>query len=60
LSSKKDISNVGLGGDETQGRDILTYTRPKMGIFKAIFARDDEDSDDEEDEKDKDSDKMWT
>ncbi|KAH7105909.1 DUF1604-domain-containing protein [Auriculariales sp. MPI-PUGE-AT-0066] len=45
---KRDLSNVGLGEDETQGRDTLTYERPAMDIFKAIFASDDE-SDDEDD-----------
>ncbi|KZV96446.1 DUF1604-domain-containing protein [Exidia glandulosa HHB12029] len=44
---KKDLSNVGLGEDETQGRDTLTYERPAMDIFKAIFASDDEESEDE-------------
>ena len=44
----RDLENVGLGEDETQGRDTLTYVRPSMDIFKAIFASDDEDSDDEE------------
>ncbi|KAH8116377.1 hypothetical protein DFH11DRAFT_1876226 [Phellopilus nigrolimitatus] len=39
----RDIANIGLGDDETQGRDILTYERPAMDIFKAIFASDDED-----------------
>ncbi|KAG2011919.1 DUF1604 domain-containing protein [Coprinopsis cinerea AmutBmut pab1-1] len=41
------LENIGLGEDETQGADILTYERPSMDIFKAIFASDDEDSDDE-------------
>jgi G patch domain-containing protein 1 len=51
----KDSSNVGLGEDEDQGRDTLTYERPTMDVFKAIFASDDEDSDDEdEDAKDPD------
>ncbi|KAI5122486.1 hypothetical protein M0805_001395 [Coniferiporia weirii] len=39
----RDIANIGLGEDETQGRDILTYQRPSLDIFKAIFASDDED-----------------
>lgn len=46
----RDLENVGLGEDETQGRDTLTYVRPSMDIFKAIFASDDEDSDDDADE----------
>ena len=47
----RDLANIGLGEDETQGRDTLTYVRPSMDVFKAIFASDDEDSDDEEDGK---------
>ncbi|KAF8316649.1 hypothetical protein DL93DRAFT_2056211 [Clavulina sp. PMI_390] len=47
-SGPKDISNIGLGEDDDQGRDTLTYKRPGMDIFKAIFASDDEDSDDDE------------
>lgn len=47
---RRDIANIGLGEDETQGKDILTYERPSMDIFKAIFASDDEDSDDDDDE----------
>lgn len=37
------LANVGLGDDEEQGRDTLTYVKPPMDIFKAIFASDDED-----------------
>lgn len=48
----RDLENIGLGEDDTQGRDTLTYVRPSMDIFKAIFASDDEDSDDEQVEKD--------
>ena len=44
----RDLENIGVGEDDTQGRDSLTYVRPSMDIFKAIFASDDEDSDDEE------------
>nr|VWP02234.1 Extracellular lipase (EC [Ganoderma boninense] len=44
----RNLANVGLGEDETQGRDILTYQRPAMDVFKAIFASDDEDSDEED------------
>ena len=43
----RDLENVGLGEDESQGHDTLTYVRPSMDIFKAIFASDDEDSDDD-------------
>ena len=44
----RDITNIGLGEDETQAKDVLTYQRPSMDIFKAIFASDDEDEGDEE------------
>ncbi|KAJ7493214.1 hypothetical protein B0H11DRAFT_952568 [Mycena galericulata] len=44
---RRDLSNIGLGEDDAQGRDTLTYQRPAMDVFKAIFASDDEDSDDE-------------
>ena len=48
--AERDLENVGLGEDESQGRDTLTYVRPSMDIFKAIFASDDEDSDDQAEE----------
>jgi len=44
-SGPQNLANIGLGEDENQGRDTLTYQRPAMDIFKAIFASDDEDSD---------------
>lgn len=44
----RNLASIGLGDDETQGQDTLTYQRPAMDIFKAIFASDDEDSDDED------------
>lgn len=44
----KSLAAVGLGEDETQGRDTLTYERPPDALFKAIFA----DSDDDEEEED--------
>lgn len=50
---KKDLSNVGLGEDDDQGKDTLTYQRPAKDIFKAIFASDDESDGDEEDEGEK-------
>ncbi|KAJ7132341.1 hypothetical protein C8R44DRAFT_773822 [Mycena epipterygia] len=49
---RRDLSNIGLGEDEAQGRDTLTYQRPAMDVFKAIFASDDEDSDGDDDVKD--------
>jgi G patch domain-containing protein 1 len=50
------LANIGLGEDENQGRDTLTYERPTMDVFKAIFASDDEDSDDDEAKKDENKD----
>ena len=47
---KRDLANIGLGDDDGQGDDILTYERPPMNIFKAIFASDDEESEDEKDD----------
>ncbi|KAG7094176.1 hypothetical protein E1B28_007785 [Marasmius oreades] len=47
---KRDLSNVGLGEDDSQGRDTLTYERPSIDVFKAIFASDDEGSDEDGDE----------
>ena len=49
--SRKDLSNIGLGEDDSQGIDTLTYQRPARDIFKAIFASDDEASDGEDDDK---------
>ncbi|WVW86716.1 hypothetical protein I302_108770 [Kwoniella bestiolae CBS 10118] len=46
-----NISEVGMANDINQGRDILTYTKPSIDIFKAIFASDDEDDDDDEENK---------
>lgn len=48
---KRDLANIGLGEDDGQGEDILTYERPPMSIFKAIFASDDEESEDEKEDK---------
>ncbi|KAJ1306547.1 hypothetical protein OPQ81_007548 [Rhizoctonia solani] len=45
----RDLSNIGLGDDPHQGTDTLTYVRPAMDVFKAIFASDDEESDEEAD-----------
>ncbi|KIK75368.1 hypothetical protein PAXRUDRAFT_493449 [Paxillus rubicundulus Ve08.2h10] len=46
---KRDLTNIGLGEDDGQGEDILTYERPSMDIFKAIFASDEEDSEGDND-----------
>jgi len=43
----RNLENIGLGEDDSQGRDTLTYVRPSMDIFKAIFASDDENSDED-------------
>jgi G patch domain-containing protein 1 len=51
----RDLANIGLGEDEMQGQDTLTYERPSMDIFKAIFASDDEDSEQEEREPEEDN-----
>jgi len=50
-ASKRDLANIGLGEDDGQDDDILTYERPAMDIFKAIFASDEENSDGEGDTK---------
>jgi G patch domain-containing protein 1 len=47
----RDLANIGLGEDDDQGRDTLTYERPSMDVFKAIFASDDEEEEGEEDVK---------
>lgn len=45
------IETVGLGDDEQQGEETLTYTKAPKDIFAAIFAdSDDEDDDDDDDE----------
>lgn len=45
----RTIAEVGMADDINQGRDILTYTKPSIDIFKAIFASDDEDDDEDDD-----------
>ena len=47
---RRDLNNIGLGEYDDQGKDILTYERPTMDIFKAIFASDGEDSGASDDE----------
>jgi G patch domain-containing protein 1 len=37
-----------MADDINQGRDTMTYTKPSIDIFKAIFASDDEDDSDDE------------
>lgn len=52
----RDLNNIGLGEDETQEDNILTYQKPERSIFKAIFASEGEDSDDEDQSKVEDTD----
>lgn len=47
VSRGGDLSNVGLGEDDGQGRDTLTYVRPERDIFKAIFESDEEEEEGE-------------
>jgi G patch domain-containing protein 1 len=47
----RTIAEVGMAEDENQGRDTLTYKKPELDIFKAIFASDDEDDSEDEDEE---------
>lgn len=46
----RTLAEVGMADDVNQGRDTLTYTKPSIDIFKAIFASDDEDDSDDEEE----------
>lgn len=50
-SQPKTLADVGMAEDDNQGRDTLTYKKPEMDIFKAIFASDDETDDEEEQEE---------
>ena len=46
---KVTLANVGLGDDEAQGAETLTYTKAPADIFAAVFAEtDDEDEEDDE------------
>lgn len=44
---RRDLKNIGLGEDDSQGKDTLTYKRPPMDVFKAIFASDEDDEDED-------------
>lgn len=44
----RTLADVGMPGDSNQGRDTLTYVKPDIDIFKAIFAEDDSDDEDGE------------
>ena len=39
---------IGMGDDDRQGRDTLTYTKPSIDVYKAIFASDEEGSESED------------
>jgi G patch domain-containing protein 1 len=47
----KTLAEVGLADDENQGRDTLTYEKPEIDIFKAIFEDDDDDDDDDDEDQ---------
>ncbi|KAL9936115.1 hypothetical protein V8E36_004957 [Tilletia maclaganii] len=36
----RSLETVGLGEDETQGRDTLEYVKPPMEVFRAVFVSD--------------------
>lgn len=42
-----DESAVGIGDDDRQGKDTLTYVKPSIDVYKAIFESDEEGSDSE-------------
>jgi G patch domain-containing protein 1 len=44
----KSIAEVGMAEDSTQGRDTLTYVKPSLDIFKAIFEAGSDSEDEEE------------
>ncbi|KAK4057752.1 hypothetical protein OIO90_001400 [Microbotryomycetes sp. JL221] len=46
------IETVGLGDDEHQGQETLTYERAPKDIFTAIFADSDEEDDSDDDDED--------
>lgn len=49
------LENVGLGDDERQGEETLTYTKAPKDIFAAIFADSDDDDDDENEDDEEDT-----
>ncbi|KAG1874404.1 hypothetical protein F4604DRAFT_1925279 [Suillus subluteus] len=53
-SDKRNVANIGMGDDDGRWDDVLTYERPGMDVFKAIFTSDDEESDEEKDYMDND------
>lgn len=48
------LETVGLGDDDRQGEETLTYTKAPQDIFAAIFADSDDDDDDDDDNVDDD------
>jgi G patch domain-containing protein 1 len=46
----RTLAEVGLADDENQGKDILTYKKPSIDIFRAIFQDDDSSDDDDDDD----------
>ncbi|KAK4046379.1 hypothetical protein OIV83_006102 [Microbotryomycetes sp. JL201] len=49
-AARQTIETVGLGDDESQGQETLTYERAPKDIFAAIFADSDEEDDESDDE----------
>lgn len=52
-SGTEDVAQedaIGMGDDERQGRDTLTYVKPSIDVYKAIFASDDEESAEDDDD----------
>ena len=47
---KVTLANVGLGDDEAQGAETLTYTKAPADIFAAVFAETDDEDEEEEDD----------
>ena len=47
---KVTLANVGLGDDEAQGAETLTYTKAPADIFAAVFAETDDEEEEEEDD----------
>ncbi len=47
VAEEEAYNEVGLGDDERQGRDTLTYVKPSLDVYKAIFESDEEATDSE-------------
>jgi G patch domain-containing protein 1 len=48
----RTLAEVGMADDDNQGGDILTYKKPSIDIFRAIFQDDDSDENDDDDDDD--------